>query len=881
VSLRPDPEEIRRAVDLFLKPGTVLELRVPKAGNDGTISGYFSDPEKLTQAAISVNGKGPGVYITLNEIPPEALLRCSNRIKTRALSESLTTDKDITRRRWLFLDFDPPRVSGISSTDTEHEAGIAAARYACASLSRWPAPVLADSGNGGHLLYAIDLPNDESSRNLLKKVLSAAAQRFTTPRVKVDQTVHNASRISKLYGTVAAKGEPDPDRPHRVSRILDMPDVLEPVSIELLQELAAEVFEEPPRHHEAPHAGQRLDARTFLNSHGIAFRDPVQVDGSDKYVLEHCPFNPAHNAPDSAVFQRQSGALGFICLHDSCHGKKWADLRALFDPAGAKRAAEYKDRPAQRVNGHAAAAPEPEDEPEPSPEPTTDHQTALTAETARIIEAKDLSETTGVYCPAFIRLCVRAGSIATFAARQALKKAFGKDLVLKGVPGAWDVRIQEETNRYSKPKSDPEDWQSRLIRRENGNPAPCVTNALLYFENHEDWAGKLAWNEFTGEPLVKGDMPDPVNLTAGEAVRDHHDTLVQSWLERETYDYKWNIDTVRRSADVWAKAHSFNPVKDYLNGLAPWDGVRRLNRWLFDYCGAGPAEVDDTTDSIALASFISAIGQRWWISAIARVFEPGCKVHHVLVLEGAKGIGKTTLAEIIFGEWYAVILGDVTTKDNQALMSAGVWGVLMDELDVLGKSEMRSVKSWVTRDFEKFRPTWGHRHEKRPRQCVFIATVNGSDWALEEDRRWWPVACRKMFDLDGLRAQRDNLMAEALYLYRANTRWYLHAEEDAELINTAKLEQAARVPEDTWHGLVKRAVDKVKEQTSVERISGRRGIFLSKEDIVDALPDKYTVNRDVAGNRVGRAMKGLNGWTRIQITTTEGARPWRYYLPWE
>src|SRR5208282_5489515 len=146
----------------------------------------------------------------------------------------------------------------------------------------------------------------------------------------------------------------------------------------------------------------------------------------------------------------------------------------------------------------------------------------------------------------------------------------------------------------------------------------------------------------------------------------------------------------------------------------------------------------------------------------------------ILVLEGAKGIGKTTLAEIIFGEWYAVILGDVTTKDNQALLSAGVWGVLMDELDVLGKSEMRSVKSWVTRDFEKFRPTWGHRHEKRDRQCVFIANVNGSDWALEEDRRWWPVACRKAFDLDGLRRQRDNLMAEALHLYRAGTRWFFH-----------------------------------------------------------------------------------------------------------
>lgn len=472
-------------------------------------------------------------------------------------------------------------------------------------------------------------------------------------------------------------------------------------------------------------------------------------------------------------------------------------------------------------------------------------------------------------------------TIEADALEDKLKKEFKADLNLQRLRKA--IRAIRDEISASVAGFTGSGWESGLIRKPPSfqNAAPCVTNALLYFENHPDWSGNLRWNEFTSEPVVVGDLP--IGLNTGDPVRDHHDTLMQSWFERETQDYKWSIDTVRRSADAWAKAHSFNPVKDYLNGLPEWDGVPRLSSWLFKYCGAGPiGESDpDSSEGLDLSDFISAIGERWWISAIARIFEPGCKVHHVLVLEGAKGIGKTTLTEIIFGEWYAVILGDVTSKDNQALMSAGVWGVLMDELDVLGKSEMRSIKSWVTRDFEKFRPTWGHRHEKRLRQCVFIATVNGSDWALEEDRRWWPVACHRAFDLDGLRHDRDLLMAEALHRYRSRQRWYFHAEEDAGLIATAKKEQSARVPEDTWQGLVSKALNKAKEVSPVQSIGARRGVFISKEEVIDMLPQQQQNNRDVAANRVGRAMKSMPGWQRVQITAVDGARPWKYYLPWD
>src|SRR5437879_5705216 len=108
-----DFEEIKRSVALFLEPGAVIELRVPKAGRDGTISGYFANPDQLARAAAAVDGKGPGIYVTLNPVMPDLLARASGRLKSRA--DFTTSDGEILRRRCLLLDFDPRRPAGISS----------------------------------------------------------------------------------------------------------------------------------------------------------------------------------------------------------------------------------------------------------------------------------------------------------------------------------------------------------------------------------------------------------------------------------------------------------------------------------------------------------------------------------------------------------------------------------------------------------------------------------------------------------------------------------------------------------------------------------------------------------------------------------------------
>jgi hypothetical protein len=137
----------------------------------------------------------------------------------------LTTDADILRRRWLPLDFDAVRPAGISASEDEHATAEDTARRCAAWLAGqgWPEPIQGDSGNGAHLLYRIDLPNDEAATTLIRDTLTALADRFDRPEVKIDRAVFNAARIWKLYGTTAGKGYSVPDRPHRLAQLIEVP----------------------------------------------------------------------------------------------------------------------------------------------------------------------------------------------------------------------------------------------------------------------------------------------------------------------------------------------------------------------------------------------------------------------------------------------------------------------------------------------------------------------------------------------------------------------------------------------------------------------------------------------------------------------------------
>jgi hypothetical protein len=217
-----DVEYIEKVLE-FLCRG-VVEIRCPGT-TKGTISGYFDDIRNAAIIAADLSGRVPAVYITLNPVDPRLLSRSVNRFKCYA--KETTADKDIIRRCWLPIDFDPVRPAGISSTDQEHAAAIDRARDCRIWLKYlgFPDAVLADSGNGAHVLLPIDAPNDKDAALLIDGCLKAIDQRFSDDIVRIDLSVFNAARIWKLYGTLVCKGDSTPERPHRMAKILDGADL--------------------------------------------------------------------------------------------------------------------------------------------------------------------------------------------------------------------------------------------------------------------------------------------------------------------------------------------------------------------------------------------------------------------------------------------------------------------------------------------------------------------------------------------------------------------------------------------------------------------------------------------------------------------------------
>jgi AAA domain-containing protein len=339
--LTASPADIRRALALLCVPREVYELRALGTGK-GTISGYYDDLGALARDAALCSQKfeRKGIYFALNPVRRDLLARSCNGVCTYA--KHTTSDADVLTRRWLPIDFDPVRPAGISSTDEKHTAALDRARRVREYLTErgWVAPILADSGNGGHLLFRIDLPNDADSSALIKRVLKGLGAFFDDENVSVDQTTYNAARIWKLYGTPARKGDSLPERPHRLSRILEAPESLEVVKREQLEQIAA-LLPEPERSTPTGNArlSQPFDLARWITEHGIEVARESTWNGGRRWILRHCLFDSSHGGSGAAILQLSSGAIVYRCLHNSCADREWTDVRELFEPGYRNRRA--------------------------------------------------------------------------------------------------------------------------------------------------------------------------------------------------------------------------------------------------------------------------------------------------------------------------------------------------------------------------------------------------------------------------------------------------------------------------------------------------------------------------------------------------------------
>ena len=192
--LSPDRAQVEEAVRALYKADMVTEVRAFNTAR-GTVSGYFDDLDVLVDSIAEIGERAPGVFVTLNPVRTDLLERSPNALVEHV--RKTTSDEEIDGLRWLPVDVDPVRPSGVPSTEAEKAAAEARATEIVADLSGrgWPAPIIADSGNGAHLLFQVSLNNDEGGRGLVQRALDALAFLFSDEAVRVDTSVGNPARI--------------------------------------------------------------------------------------------------------------------------------------------------------------------------------------------------------------------------------------------------------------------------------------------------------------------------------------------------------------------------------------------------------------------------------------------------------------------------------------------------------------------------------------------------------------------------------------------------------------------------------------------------------------------------------------------------------------
>lgn len=380
----------------------------------------------------------------------------------------------------------------------------------------------------------------------------------------------------------------------------------------------------------------------------------------------------------------------------------------------------------------------------------------------------------------------------------------------------------------------PDDWENRLLCGKQGDLVACVANVHDIIIHMPRWDGVVAFDEFA-QRTVKRKPPPYINGAIGPW-EDNDDTQTAMWLTRQ-WGFAPDPGVVGKAIEALAKEASFNPVKDYLRSRPKWDGVKRCESWLVDYAGV--------TDS----PYVRLVSRFFLIGMVARVMKPGVKFDYCLVLEGEQGKRKSMIARVLGGEWYGDTDLNLENKDSMSAIS-GKWVYEFAEMGSVTRAESTKQKSFLSRQFDEFRPVYGKRMVCLARQVVFIGTTNEEEWNKDATggRRFWSVKCLGDLNPEGLEAMRDQLLAEALELYDQGERFWPNDDEQRTLFNP---EQAQREQQEAY---VDALHDWVYAQVAVFSIADAAMTGLKL--------DASKLTRDVQ-TRIGQALRKL-GCTRTE-----------------
>lgn len=410
-----------------------------------------------------------------------------------------------------------------------------------------------------------------------------------------------------------------------------------------------------------------------------------------------------------------------------------------------------------------------------------------------------------------------------------------------------------------------ENWKQQLDTTQAGGLKNTLNNIVLILEHDARFRGKLRKDIFNDR--IEADHL-PWDRPAGKPWDDTDSDFLRIWMER-TIGGKVAISDIFTAVNAVAEKQSFHPVKQYLNGLA-WDGTPRLDGLFSAYLGA-----EDTP-------YTRAVARKSFTAAVARIMEPGCKYDVMTVLVGKQGRYKSTLLNLMGGRWFSDSLRTFEGREAEERLR-GAWLIEISELQAFDRSSVEAVKSFLSKQSDRYRPAYGRMLREYPRSCVFFGSTNVADFLRDTTggRRFWPVDIdqqpRTKSVVDDLPRERNQLWAEAVTRYKAGEPLYLSGE--IEQIALQVQEDHREV--DAWEGMLHDYVAKpIPVDWDAWPLDRRRDFLAGQAHTDQPLVERERVsateflcealgfapgnlsNRDLM--RVSKLLRGLPGWKPLK-----------------